>query len=51
MSNKIVSPIVKIPYLNPVIRVYGSIREITQALGSQQNSDNGSGTNKRSRGN
>ena len=51
MSNEIVLPIVKVPYIYPVIKVYGNIRTITQALGSQQNSDNGSGTNKRSKGN
>ena len=45
------SSVVKQPYFNPVIRVYGTIRAITQAAGSQGNSDNGAGTNKRSRGN
>lgn len=51
MFDQTKSPVVKRPYVSPVIQVYGSIRAITQAVGSQGNSDNGTGTNKRSRGN
>lgn len=34
------TPAVKRPYATPVVQVFGSIRELTQAVGKNGNSDN-----------
>ena len=34
-------PVVKRPYVSPVIQIYGNIRTITQAVGNQGKNDAG----------
>lgn len=40
------APLVKMPYVSPVIQAYGNIRAITQTVGKNGASDGGTGNNK-----
>ena len=44
MSEQKKTPVVKRPYVSPVIQVYGNIRAITQSLTGKGKADGGKGT-------
>ena len=49
MSEQKNTPVVKRPYVSPVIQVYGNIRAITQNVGKTGSPDGGTGNNKQTR--